>query len=108
MQKYIVTPEQVYELIKANKHSHIASYSFGKPVALIKAAEDVGLIESIDKHIGHKKIDGLPLAQYLLTIIIGRSEHIHGWNALEDYFNFLFVKRFLSHNFPEQGPEGSE
>jgi len=95
-------------LIKINKPSHIASYFFGKPVALIKAAEDDGLIESIDKHIGHKKIDGKPSSQYLLTIIIGRSEHIHGREALEYYSNFLIMKRFLSHSFPSQGPEGSE
>jgi len=95
-------------LIKINKLSHIASYSFGKTVALIKAAEDIGLIESIDRHIGSKKIDAQPPAQHLLTIIIGRSEHIHGWKALEYYSNFLIMKRFLSHSFPEQGPEGSE
>jgi len=29
--------------------------SFGKPAALIKAAEEVGLIESINRHVGRKK-----------------------------------------------------
>lgn len=87
MQKYIGTPEQVYELISAGKSSHVASYPFGKPAALLKAAEEVGLIESINKHIGRKKIDGLTPAQYLLMIIIGRSEHVLSRNALEDYFN---------------------
>jgi hypothetical protein len=51
MQKYIGTPEQVYELINAGKPSRVASYPFGKPAALIKAAEEVGLIESINKHV---------------------------------------------------------
>ena len=71
MQKYIGTPDQVYELINAGKPNRVASYPFGKPAALIKAAEEVGLIESIDKHVDRKKIDGLTPAQYLLLIIIG-------------------------------------
>ncbi|NTV28310.1 MAG: IS1634 family transposase, partial [Methanothrix sp.] len=67
---------------------------FGKPAALIKAAEEVGLIESINKHVGRKKIDGLTPAQYLLMIIIGRSEHAHSRNALEDYFKRSVLQFF--------------
>jgi len=86
MQKYIGTPDQVYELIKAGKPNHVASYPFGKPAALIKAAEEVGLIESINRHVDRKKVDGLTAAQYLLMIIIGRSEHAFSRNVLDDYF----------------------
>ena len=86
MQKYIGTPDQVYELIKAGKPNHVASYPFGKPAALIKAAEEVGLIESINQHVDRKKVDGLTAAQYLLMIIIGRSEHAFSRNVLDDYF----------------------
>ena len=86
MQKYIGTPDQVYELIKAGKPNHVASYPFGKPAALIKAAEEVGLIESINRHVDRKKVDGLTAAQYLLLIIIGRSEHAFSRNVLDDYF----------------------
>jgi transposase len=86
MQKYIGTPDQVYELIKAGKPNHVASYPFGKPAALIKAAEDVGLIESINRHVDRRKVDGLTAAQYLLMIIIGRSEHAFSRNVLDDYF----------------------
>jgi transposase len=86
MQKYIGTPDQVYELIKASKPNHVASYPFGKPAALIKAAEEVGLIESINRHVDRKKVDGLTAAQYLLMIIIGRSEHAFSRNVLDDYF----------------------
>lgn len=94
MQKYIGTPEQVYELINAGKPSRVASYPFGKPAALIKAAEEVGLIESINKHVGGKKIDGLTPAQYLLMIIIGRSEHVFSRNALDDYFKRSVLQFF--------------
>lgn len=86
MQKYIGTPDQVYKLIKSGKPNHVASYPFGKPAALIKAAEEVGLIESINRHVKRKKVDGLTAAQYLLMIIIGRSEHAFSRNVLDDYF----------------------
>jgi transposase len=68
------------------KETRIASYSFGKPAALFKAAEDVGLIEAMNKHIDRKSIKGLTPAQYLFLIIIGRSEHILSRNVLDEYF----------------------
>lgn len=95
MQKYIGTPDQVFELINAGKSNHVASYPFGKPAALIKAAEEVGLIESINKHVGRKKIDGLTPAQYLLMIIIGRSEHALSRNILDEYFKKECTSVFL-------------
>jgi len=86
IQKYIGTADKLYNLMMEPKETRIASYSFGKPAALFKAAEDVGLIEAMDKHIDRKSIKGLTPAQYLLLIIIGRSEHILSRNVLDEYF----------------------
>jgi hypothetical protein len=36
-QKYVGTADQVYDLIMEAKETRIASYSFGKPAALLKA-----------------------------------------------------------------------
>ena len=44
IQKYVGTADSLYEMLTSNKPFRIASYSFGKPAALIKAAEEVGLI----------------------------------------------------------------
>ena len=52
----------------------------------MKAAEEVGLTDSMNKHIKVKKIGGLTPAQYLLLIIIGRSEHVFSRNTLDEYF----------------------
>ena len=49
IQKYVGTADSVYEMLTINKSLKMGSFSFGKPAALIKAAEEVGLIESIDK-----------------------------------------------------------
>jgi transposase len=86
-QKYVGSPKKVLELLNGNKPGHVASYSFGKPAAFMKAAEEVGLIESINLHVDRKKIDGLTPAQYLLLTIIGRSEHALSRNSLDGYFN---------------------
>jgi hypothetical protein len=47
-QKYVGTADQVYDLIMESKETKISSYSFGKPAALLKAAEEVGLIEAMN------------------------------------------------------------
>ena len=86
IQKYVGTADQVYELITKNTEKTIASYSFGKPAALLKAAEEVGLIEAMNKHIDRKNIKGFTSAEYLLLAIIGRSEHALSRNVLEEYF----------------------
>ncbi|MBT9439093.1 MAG: IS1634 family transposase [Desulfobacterales bacterium] len=86
IQKSVGSADKVYQLLTSNKPMHIASYSFGKPAAFIKAAEEVGLIESLNKHINRKNMAGLTPAEYLLLTIIGRSEHALSRNVLDDYF----------------------
>ena len=84
-----------YDLVTKNKEKKVASYSFGKPVALVKAAEEVGLIESMNKHIYRKNIKGLTPAEYILLIIIGRSEHALSRNVLEEYFKESSLQFFM-------------
>ncbi len=94
VQKYVGTADQVYNLIMEAKETKIASYSFGKPAALLKAAEEVGLIEAMNKHVDMKNMKGLTPAEYLLLIIIGRSEHALSRNVLDEYFRESLLKFF--------------
>jgi transposase len=94
IQKYVGTADQVYDLIMESKETRISSYSFGKPAALLKAAEEVGLIEAMNKHVDMKNMKGLTPAEYLLLIIIGRSEHALSRNVLDDYFRESLLKFF--------------
>ena len=57
VQKYVGNADKVYELIMEAKETKIASYSFGKPAALLKAAEEVGLIEAMNKHVEMKNYE---------------------------------------------------
>ena len=86
MQKCVGSPDKVNDLFSSKKPAHIASFSFGKPAAFIKAAEEIGLTDSINRNIDRKKLGGLTPAQYLLLIIIGRSEHALSRNVLDEYF----------------------
>ena len=90
------TPQKVYDLIHNNRKLQIASFAFGKPAALLKAAEEVGLIQSINKRINKKNIEGLTQAQYFITIIIGRAEHRHSKNKLKEFFKESVLKFYWS------------
>lgn len=80
------SPQKVYDLLTRNKELKVTSYSFGKPAALLKVSAEVGLTESLNLRINRKNMDGLTPAQYLLTIIIGRAEHVLSRNKLNNYF----------------------
>jgi len=90
------TPQKVYDLFHNNRKLKIASFAFGKPAALLKAAEEVGLIQRINKRINKKKIEGLTPAQYFMTIIIGRAEHRHSKNKLKEFFKESVLKFYWS------------
>jgi len=94
VQKYVGNADKVYELIMGAKETKIAPYSFGKPAALLKAAEEIGLIEAMNKHVEMKTMKGLTPAEYLLLIIIGRSEHALSRNVLDEYFKESLLKFF--------------
>lgn len=95
IQKYVGTADHVYELMTKNIEKTIASYSFGKPAALLKAAEEVGLIEAMNKHIDRKNLKGFTPAEYLLLTIIGRSEHALSRNVLDEYFRGSSLQFFM-------------
>jgi len=80
------TPQKVYDILTKNRELRVASYSFGKPAALLKAAEEVGLTDSLNRRINRKNLEGLTPAQYLLMILIGRAEHTLSRNRLDNYF----------------------
>jgi len=92
----IGTPQKIYDLLYKNRELKIASFAFGKPTALLKAAEEVGLIQSINNRINKKNIEGLTPAQYFMTIIIGRAEHRYSRNRLQEFFKESILKIYWS------------
>ena len=94
LQKCVGSPDKVNDLFSSKKPARIASFSFGKPAAIIKAADEVGLTDSINRNIDRKKLGGLTPAQYLLLIIIGRSEHALSRNVLNEYFKESSLQSF--------------
>lgn len=79
-------PQKVYDMLNKKKELKVTSFSFGKPASLLNAANEVGLTDSLNNRIKRKNMEGLTPAQYLLTIIIGRTEHVLSRNKLDNYF----------------------
>ena len=90
------TPQKVYDLLHKNRELKIASFAFGKPTVLLKAAEEVGLIQSFNNRINKKNIEGLTPAQYFMTIIFGRAEHRYSRNRLQGFFKESILKFYWS------------
>lgn len=88
----IGSPDKVYELIARKRRLKIASFSFGKPASLLKAADEVGLTQSLNNRIERKSMEGFTPAQYLLTIIIGRAEQNFSRNKLDKFFSDSVLK----------------
>ena len=77
--------EKVYQLFMGKEVLKVKSYDFGKAAALLHASEELGLISAIDRNIPKRSLQGLTIGEYLLLLIIGRTNgslsrrSISGW-----------------------------
>jgi len=78
-------PEKVYRLLTGEGELKVKSYDFGKAAALLHASEKMGLISAIERNVPKKHLEGLTIGEYVLLLIIGRSNgslsrsQIAGW-----------------------------
>jgi transposase len=78
--------DKVQALLEGPKDLKVASFSFGKPAALLLAAQELGVLDSLDEGIGRKDMEGLKASEYLLTALIGRADGAYSRSALASYF----------------------
>ena len=78
--------DKVQALLEGPKDLKVASFSFGKPAALLLAAQELGLMESLDARLGRKQMRGLRPSEYLMLALIGRAERAQSRSALAAYF----------------------
>lgn len=90
------SPEKVYEMLNADAEVIVASYPFGKAAALMKMAEKLDLISCVDKHVPRRKQEGLSPGEYLLLLIVGRSEHALSRNQMSEWFGRSSMQFFYS------------
>ena len=91
--------DKVQALLEGPKDLKVASFSFGKPAALLLAAQELGVLDSLDEGIGRKDMKGLKASEYLLTALIGRADGAYSRSALASYFKgsllqFVFEPKY--------------
>lgn len=98
IEKYIGNADTIYELTNGADNHKVTSFQFGRIAALLHASEKLEFIESIDKIIKRRNQKGLTVGQYLLLMIIGRSEGAYSRNKMEDWYqhsgmSFIWTER---------------
>jgi transposase len=79
---------------------NIKSFEYGRTAALINISEELNFVDTINKHITKKEVDGLTVGEYLRLIILGRSCGPLSKNKTADWFHNSFLNIILS--FPHE------
>ena len=87
VQTCVGSADKVYQLMTSPGKTKIASFSFGKAAALLHAAEKVGFLDAVDRHINRRQQEGLTVGQYLFLLIVGRSEDALSRRQIEEWFS---------------------
>ena len=99
MHKYVGSPEQVHKMLEGIRNIKLRSYSFGRPAALLHAAERLDLVEIIDRNVEKRDVRGLTVGQYAMLLITARTEGTLSRNQVERWFKnsvLQFVLLLLS------------
>jgi transposase len=86
MHQYVGSPKQVKQLLDGAQNLKIKTYSFGRPAAILHAAERLNFISIIDRNIQKKDVEGLSVGQYALLLITARTEGTLSRNRVERWF----------------------
>ena len=73
-QLYVGTAESLHRRLSSPRSVHLRSFPFGKIAALLRAAEETGLLTSLDRHLRRRAQAGPSVGQYLLLQLLGRIE----------------------------------
>jgi transposase len=73
-QLYVGTAESLHARLTGTRKVRLKTYPFGKAAALLRAAQETGLLDSLDRRIPRRDQEGLSVSQYLFLQIMGRAE----------------------------------
>ena len=98
MHRYVGSPEQVQKMLDGIRNIKLRSYSFGRPAALLHAAERLDLVGIIDRNVDKRDVKGLTVGQYAMLLITARTEGTLSRNQVERWFNRSVLQFIL---FPQ-------
>ena len=94
-QKYLGSIEKIKEVFEREQELplvKISSFEYGKMAALLKTSDELGFVDSINQNVSKRKIDGLSVGEYMLLIILGRSNGPLSKEATARWFEESFLK----------------
>lgn len=92
-QMYLGTAEGIKRKLQGPEIQEVHSYGVGRLAAVLAADRELGFVESVDRHVEKRRIEGLTVGQYLLMFVAGRSEAPLSKSGLEDWFSDSYLRR---------------
>ncbi|MCX9076059.1 MAG: IS1634 family transposase [Candidatus Methanoperedens sp.] len=94
-QKYLGTMEKIKEVFELNEKLpsiKVSSFEYGKTAALLKISEELEFCQCVNQNVTKKDIDGLSVGEYMLLIILGRTNGPLSKQATAEWFNESYLK----------------
>ena len=85
-QMYVGTAESLHARLSREGKARLKTYPFGKTAALLRAAQETGLLASLDARISRRHQSGMSVAQYLFLQVLGRAEKPLSREKMADWF----------------------
>ncbi|MFA4955816.1 MAG: IS1634 family transposase [Candidatus Methanoperedens sp.] len=94
-QKYLGTIEKIKEVFENNEKVpsiKVSSFEFGKTAAILRISEELEFCQCVNQNVTKKEIEGLSVGEYMLLIILGRTNGPLSKQATAEWFNESFLK----------------
>ncbi len=94
-QKYLGTIDKIKEVFEHEEKVpsvKVSSFEFGKTAAILRISEELGFCQCVNQNVTKKEIEGLSVGEYMLLIILGRTNGPFSKQATAEWFNESFLK----------------
>ncbi len=94
-QKYLGSAEKILKVFERSGQApsvRVSSFEYGKTAAFLKINDELGFVESVNRNTSKKRIEGLSVGEYMLLIILGRSNGPLSKDATARWFDESFLK----------------
>jgi transposase len=94
-QKYLGTIEKIKEVFEHEEKTpsvKVSSFEFGKTAAVLRISEELEFCQCVNQNVTKKEIEGLSVGEYMLLIILGRTNGPLSKQATAEWFNESFLK----------------
>jgi len=93
-QKYLGTIDKIKEVFEHQEKVpsvKVSSFEFGKTAALLRISEELEFCQCVNQNVTKKEIEGLSVGEYMLLIILGRTNGPLSKQATAEWFNESFL-----------------